>query len=175
MIRLLLCVAVVAFFVLCAAGMRWGWRNRRRRQSYLPAFPVPPADLAGEPLLPPTTGEYVSTTTADNWQDRIAVGGVGLRSPVAATLYDSGLLLDRGRATPLWIPAGSLLGARTGRAMAGKVLGVDGLLVVRWRLGEYELDTGIRADDIDDYGDWITAIQGLAHGATATTKGGDDR
>jgi hypothetical protein len=79
MIRLLLCLAVVAFFALCAAGMRWGWRNRARRQSCLPPLPVPPTEFAGEPLLPTMTGAYVSTTTADNWQDRIELD-TGLRA-----------------------------------------------------------------------------------------------
>lgn len=175
MIRLLLCLAVVAFFVLCAAGMRWGWRNRARRQSYLPPLPVPPAEFAAEPLLPTMTGAYVSTTTADNWQDRIVAGGIGMRSAVEATLYPEGLLLDRTGAIPLWIPAAALLDARTGKAMAGKVMGVDGLLVVRWLAGEHELDTGLRADDKDTYDEWITAIRALARGAVTGAAGGDDR
>ena len=175
MIRLLLCLAVVAFFVLCAAAMRWGWRNRARRQSYLPQLPAPPEHFAGEPLLPAMTGVYASTTTAGDWQDRIVADGIGMRSGVEATLYAEGLLLDRIGARPLWIPAAALLDARTGKAMAGKVMGVDGLLVVRWLAGEYELDTGLLADDKNRYDDWITAIRALARGVATGPQGGEDR
>lgn len=169
MTRLLLCLLVVACFVLCAAAMRRGWRNRARRQSYLPPLPEPPAS-PGPPLLPPVAGLYVGTTTAGDWQDRIVAGGIGARSRMQLSLYEEGLLVDR-------TGARALLDARPGRAMAGTVLGVDGLLVVRWRLGEHELDTGLRADDRDHHPEWITAIRALApQGATpATAQGGDDR
>lgn len=138
MIPLVLCVLVVVFFALGAAAMRWGWRNRQRPGSYLPALPAVPDDL-GDPLLPEATGRYVWTTTAGNWQDRIAV--------------------------------------RTGRAMAGTVMGVEGLLVITWLLGEHRLDTGFRGDDKEDYGSWIDAIAMLAGDGTATAgaRGGDER
>ncbi|HWC82490.1 MAG TPA: transporter [Pseudonocardiaceae bacterium] len=162
MTRFLLVLAVLAFFVLCAAGMRWGWRNRQRRQSaYLPAFPPPPAELT-EIELPELTGVYVSTVTAGDWQDRIAVGDIGHRSAVAVRLAKEGVLLDRVGASPLWIPAAALVDARLDKGMAGKVMGIDGLLVIRWRLGEYELDSGVRGDDKDVYGDWLGAVRALA-------------
>jgi hypothetical protein len=181
MTRLLLSLLVIAFFVLCAAGMRRGWRNRQRRQSHLPALPRPPRRHAAAPLLPPATGVYVGTTTAGDWQDRIAVGGIGLRSSVRMSLYPDGLLLDRTGATPLWIPADALVDARTDRALAGKVMGTQGLLVVRWRLGDHAdghlLDTGVRGDDKDGYGEWIDAVHELARrgAAKAGAQGGDDR
>lgn len=176
MIRLLLSLLVVVFFVLCAAGMWWGWHNRMRRQSYLPPLPIPPAEL-GEPLLPPADGVYVSTTTADNWQDRIVVGRLGFRSAAQWRLHPEGLLVERTGADPLWIPVAALEGARTGRAMAGKVLGIDGLLVVTWRLGDHRLDTGFLGDDTEDYGEWIDAIRSLTSNGTATAgaQGGDER
>jgi hypothetical protein len=177
MTRLVLSLLVVAFFVLCVAGMWWGWRNRQRRQSYLPPLPAPPARFTSEPLLPEATGVYVGTTTAGDWQDRIAVGGIGLRSAVRVRLSTEGLLLDRTGAIPLWIPAEALADARTDRALAGKAMGVHGLLVVRWRLGEHLLDTGVRGDDKDSYGEWIDAIRSLATrgAAPASSQGGDDR
>lgn len=176
MTRLLLTVLVILFFAVCAAAMWWGWRNRQRRQSYLPAPPQPPAER-GEPLLPPARGVYVSTTTADNWQDRIAVHGLGFRSDATLWLYADGLLVERTGADPLWIPVGALINARIGRAMAGKVMGIEGLLVVTWQLGGYRLDTGFRGDDKDTYGEWIDAIGSLTANGTATAgaQGGDER
>ena len=164
MSRLLLSLAVVAFFVLCAAGMRLGWRNRQRRQSWLPELPAVPAD-PGTPLMAELTGVYVGTTTAGDWQDRIVVQGLGNRAATKVRLFDNGVLLDNvGR--PLWIPADDLVDARADRALAGKAMGVDGLLVFRWRLGEHVLDSGVRGDDRDGYHEWITAV-------AATGKGGE--
>jgi hypothetical protein len=166
-VRILLTVAIVAFFVLCVLGMRRGYRNRARRQdAVLPEFPQPPARLA-EDLLEPATGVYISTTTAASWQDRIAVGDIGFRAAATVHLTDDGVLFDRKGADRVWIPAGSVVSARTDRAIAGKVMGRDGLLVVRWRVGEHEFDTGFRGDDKDVYAEWVEALQGLARGGTA--------
>jgi hypothetical protein len=167
MTRFLLVLLVLAFFVLCAAAMRRGWRNRQRRQSaYLPAFPQPPAERPADVDLPELTGVYVGSATAGNWQDRIAVGDVGHRSAVTVRLSDKGLLLDRVGASPLWIPVEAIVDARADRALAGKVMGIDGLFVVRWRLGDHELDSGVRGDDKDVYDTWIGAVRALAGART---------
>ena len=167
---------VVALFALCAAGMWWGWRNRARRQSYLPALPTPPAGL-GEALLPPADGVYVSTTTAGDWQNRIVMGQFGFRAAARLSMHPEGLLIERTGASPLWIPVGALLGARTDRALAGKVMGIEGLLVVTWQLGDHRLDSGFLGDDKEDYGDWIDAVRSLTAKGTATAgaQGGGER
>ena len=161
MTRFLLVLAVIAFFVLCAAAMRWGWRNRQRRQAYLPGFPEAPDGLTFREL-PELTGVYVSTVTAGDWQDRIAVGDIGHRAAVTVRLADQGLLLDRVGASPLWIPIDSIVDIRRDRGLAGKVMGIEGLLVIRWKLGEHQLDSGVRGDDKDGYEDWISAVRALA-------------
>ena len=50
---------------------------------------------------------------------------------------------------------------RLAPGLAGKVVGARGLLVVRWRLADWVLDTGFRADDERGYPDWLRAIAGL--------------
>ncbi|MBP2330161.1 hypothetical protein JOF56_010546 [Kibdelosporangium banguiense] len=165
--RVVLTLAIVAFFLLCVLAMWWGYRNRARRQdAVLPEFPQPPQAL-GEDLLKPATGVYISTTTTKSWQDRVAIGDIGFRAAATLHLTGDGVLFDREGADRVWIPAGSVVGARTDRAIAGKVMARDGLLVVRWRLGEHELDTGFRGDDKDVYADWVEALQGLANGGAA--------
>jgi hypothetical protein len=47
------------------------------------------------------------------------------------------------------IPAADLLGVRRDRGIAQKVREPDGIVVISWRLGAVELDTGIRPDDTD--------------------------
>jgi hypothetical protein len=165
--RVVLTLAIVAFFLLCVLAMWWGYRNRARRQdAVLPEFPQPPQEL-GKDLLDPATGVYISTTTAKSWQDRVAIGDVGFRAAATLRLTGDGVLFDREGADRVWIPAGSVVSARTDRAIAGKVMSRDGLLVVRWRLGEHELDTGFRGDDKDVYADWVEALTGLAKGGAA--------
>jgi hypothetical protein len=157
----------VLVFALCLLAMWQGYRNRARRQdALLPEFPQPPAELPGD-LLAPATGVYISTTSSASWQDRIAIGDIGFRAAATVHLTSDGVLFDRKGAERVWIPAESLVDARTDRAIAGKVMSRGGLLVVRWRLGAHELDTGFRGDDKDVYREWVEALQGLAKGGTA--------
>jgi hypothetical protein len=156
--RLILTLAIFAFFVLCLWGMRLGWRRRAREQSArLPPFPKLP-ESPGQLVLPETTGLYVSTTAAEHWQDRIVARGAGMRSAVTVRLYAGGIELDRVGAPGFWIPAEALAGVRRAKRIAGKVMGIDSLLVITWRSGEVLLDTGIRGDDLDVYPQWIKAI-----------------
>jgi hypothetical protein len=162
MTRLVLVLIVLAFFVLCAAAMWWGWRSKARRQAEtLPALPAAPPELGGE-LLPEATGVYVSTTTEASWQDRVAVGDVGFRSEATLHLHDKGLLIDRVGANPVWIPRDAVRDARVGQGLAGKVMFGDGLLIVRWQVREQLLDSGFRADEKENYGQWVTALRSMA-------------
>lgn len=172
-----LLVVLVALLALAGFGMRRGWRGRAARQAAtVPEFPPPPEPAwDAEPVLPPATGVYVGTAFAADWQDRVAVGDVGFRANAAFRLTRDGLLVQRTGASPLWIAAGDLLGARTASALAGKVMGGEGLLVVRWRHGEHELDTGLRGDDRSVYPTWVDAVAALAGGAGSTGDGAKER
>ena len=149
----LLCVALVALSLL---GMWLGWRHRRQSQSFLPRLPQVPHDL-GTPSLS-STGLYVGTTFATSWQDRIVHESLGARAHGTATLYPSGLVIERAGAEPVFVPKGDLVDVRLAPGLAGKVMGDGGLLVARWRLGETELDTAFRADDKSSYPDWLRAL-----------------
>ena len=162
MTRLVLVLVVLAFFVLCAAAMWWGWRNRARRQAQtLPALPSAPSELGAE-LLPAESGVYVSTTTDASWQDRVAVGDVGFRSEATLHLHDRGLLIDRVGAGPVWIPRDAVRDARVGQGLAGKVMFGDGLLIVRWQVEDQLLDSGFRADEKGHYQEWVAALRSMA-------------
>lgn len=156
--RLWLVLAIVAFFLLCLWGMYLGWRRKSRAQSVqVPPFPEIPAS-PGDALLA-STGVYLSTTTAGNWQDRIVTRGAGLRSNATWTLYESGVAVERGGAPDFWIPRDAVTGVRRDNKIAGKVMGTDALLVLTWRLGDVELDTGFRGDDLDDYPKWTEQLK----------------
>ncbi|SDJ10248.1 hypothetical protein SAMN05192558_11035 [Actinokineospora alba] len=169
MSRLGLSLLFLAIFLLLVGLMLWGYRNRGRRQSaVLPAFPQVPAGLLErvrsretEELLPPSTGVYASTVTDKSWQDRVAVGDVGYRADATAHLLTEGVLFDRTGASPVWIPAESVVDARTEAGIAGKIMGGDGLLVIRWAIGDSQFDTGFRADEKTDYETWVPAVRAL--------------
>ena len=38
-------------------------------------------------------------------------------------------------------------------------MGTDSLLVITWRAGDVELDTGFRSDEPDDYPQWIDRLR----------------
>ena len=160
MIRLLLVLVCLAVLVAALCGMWVGWRHRAARQHGLGSLPDPPVELGG-PIIEGESGLYIGTTSARSWQDRIVVHGLGRRSAATATLFRAGLVIDRIGDSVIYVPAASIIEGRLAPGLAGKVVGARGLLVVRWRLGDWVLDTGFRADDERCYPDWLRAIAGL--------------
>lgn len=155
--RLILVLVVLACFLLAVWGMRVGWRRKARSQSaVVPPFPQRPED-PGEPVLE-AEGLYVSTTTAGDWQNRIVTRGMGLRGRAVLRRYPDGVEVDRAGAPGFWIPDSSLIGVRRASAIAGKVMGSDSILVLTWRLGDVELDTGFRGDDHGVYEQWAESL-----------------
>jgi hypothetical protein len=152
-------VLVVGAFVLLALG----WRNRLRRQSDVEALPGVPAGL-GAPLAA-ADGQYVASTTAGDWLDRIAAHNLGLRTNAALSVHPEGALFDRAGAAPVFIPAGRLTGVRLESGMAGKFVEKDGLLVLSWTLGARELDTGFRTRHAGDKTLLLNSLQDLISAA----------
>lgn len=162
-------LALLVLAVLVCFGMWRGWANRARRQSgWLPAFPAVPPD-SGADVLPECSGLYVGTTTAGDWQDRIAVGDIGHRAETVAALRHGGLLLERAGSTPMWIPVEAMRDARIDQKLANKVMPGVGMLVVTWQLGDHLLDTGFRSDDKATQNEWANAIRELVP-ATASNE-----
>jgi len=138
---LLTLAAVAGLYAL----MLKGWRSRQRRQGDLPPPPVATAPL--EPLLPAVPGLFIGTTSAQDWLDRIAVHDLGHRASGWLTVATDGVHVEREGLTELYLPYGAVQQAATGDALAGKVVGKDGMLLVDWRLGDRLLTSGFRADD----------------------------
>ena len=158
MTRAELVLLFIGLFLLVLAGMWWGWQNRAKRQAGLPELPAVPIEI-GADLAPELTGLYVGTTVATQWQNRIVARGLGERADSVARLIPAGVVIERQGSGPIFIPSGQLLDARLEPALAGKVVGQGGLLVLRWHHGDLDLDTGLRADDRTVYPAWVRAIQ----------------
>lgn len=140
-----------------------GWRNRLRRQSDVEPLPEVPAGL-GAPLAA-ADGQYVASTTAGDWLDRIAVHNLGIRTNARLSVHTEGVLFERAGAGPVFIPAGRLTGVRQESGMAGKFVEKDGLLVLSWMLGSHELDTGYRTRRAEDKAVLLTTLQDLISAA----------
>lgn len=120
-----------------------GWRGRARRQGDVASLPAVPDDLS-DIVFGPVEATYVSTTSAGDWLDRIAVGGLGVRSAAEVGVHPGGVLLARTGAPGVWVPRTALTAVRRERGMAGKFVDRDGLVVLTWTLGDRLLDTGLR-------------------------------
>ena len=147
-----LLVLVIAFIIQL---MMRGWRKRGIRQAELiGTLPEMPSQVGQVALSTP--GVYVGCTMAPAWSQRITVGDLGYRSKAVLTRHPEGILVQRVRAQPIWIPSESISGIRTEHVIAGKVAARDGILAIRWRLPSgVKIDTGFRANNRDEYKGWL--------------------
>ncbi|MFH8632165.1 hypothetical protein ACH4CC_20180 [Streptomyces lydicus] len=160
-------VGLLVFIAFVYWLMRQGWKWRGTLQGDLPELPSAPAD-AGEAQLM-LSGRYHGSTTAGQWLDRIVARGLGTRSRVELTLTDQGLDVVRPGAASFFVPAAALRGARLDKGIAGKVLTEGGLLIVTWRHGDREIDSGFRSDRAADHAAWVEAVNALSTTHTTTT------
>lgn len=151
-------VLVVAIAFVIQLMMR-GWRNRAQRQAELiGALPELPDHVSSATII--TRGHYCGCTLAPHWNDRVAVGDLGYRTKAVMSRHPEGILIERIRARPIWIPRESISAIRTERGIAGKVGTRAGILAIRWRLPSgVEMDTGFRARTRDEYAAWIDGRQ----------------
>ncbi|GHG39785.1 hypothetical protein GCM10012320_00710 [Sinomonas cellulolyticus] len=164
---------LMLLLALVLVGLVWaGWRGRLKRQAGV-AAPVPaPADLGAERFR--CSGQYVVTTTAGDWLDRIAVHGLGVRTRAEAVVTDDGIAFDRAGAERLFVPREDLDGVRLESGMAGKFVEKDGLVVVGWDLGGTAVDTGFRPRYAQEKKALVAAIEELM-GSAAPAGGGSGK
>ncbi|MCV7078388.1 PH-like domain-containing protein [Mycobacterium szulgai] len=147
-------VLVVVIAVVIQLMMR-GWRRKAQRQhEVIGTLPDVPETLGSASVT--TRGIYCGCTLAPEWNDRVTTGDLGYRSKAVLTRYPEGIMMQRIRARPIWIPRESISAIRMERGIAGKVVARHGILAIRWRLpSDIEIDTGFRANNRDDYSDWL--------------------
>ncbi|WP_028267131.1 PH-like domain-containing protein [Arthrobacter sp. MA-N2] len=154
---------VVVLAALAAGLIAKGWRSRLKRQASLGQLPDVPEQLS--PAMVVTEGQYVATTTAGDWLDRIAVHGLGFRGNAEVSVHPEGVLFDRAGTGPLFVPAAAVSDCHSANGMAGKFVEKDGLVVLSWMLGEHELDTGFRTRHASDKQPLLEALQDLISAA----------
>ncbi len=147
-------VLVVVIAVVIQLMMR-GWRRRAQREEKLIGDLPQVPDRVGTAQIT-TRGIYCGCAVAPVWDERVAVGDLGYRTKAVLTRYPEGILLERVRAKPVWIPRESITAIRIERGIAGKVVTRHGILVIRWRLPSgVEVDTGFRAHHRGEYDGWL--------------------
>ncbi|MGZ4603805.1 MAG: PH-like domain-containing protein [Kineosporiaceae bacterium] len=154
--------------ILVWLAMLAGWRRRAARQTRelgLTSLPATPAE-PGASLTEDTDGVYVSTTAAGRWLERITAYGLGARSAATMAVTGAGVTWLRQGAPEVFVPATALVGARRSDAIAGKVVPPGGIVVVTWRLGPAEVDTGFLPRRPSDADRLVAAVGRLATAAT---------
>jgi hypothetical protein len=134
-----------------------GWRNRQHRQAFLPALPVPADDATT--LVGAVPGLFVGTTFAGRWLDRVAAHRLSDRAAGWISLSTDGVHIDREGAPEVFVPFTSIDDATVGDALAGKVVGPGGLLLLTWHLGESLLTSAFRATDHAQHQRLVDAVR----------------
>lgn len=145
--RLLSTLVIVGIVALVFVGLGFGWRARQRRQAALPALESPPEHL-GDPSFTDDVF-YVATTRADAPTDRIAVRGLGFRARAGVAVHPEGVVLSIAGHPDAFIPTSAVIGIGRATWTIDRVVGRDGLVFVRWTLGDTEVDTNLRSADPD--------------------------
>ncbi len=156
--RVWLVVLTVLFLLGMYALMLKGWRSRQRRQGDVPPPPTVPEQV-GDVVVGETPGLFIGTVYEGRWLDRVAVHRLSDRASGWISVRTDGVLVDRERTGPLWFPWGSLVHAELGEALAGKVVGREGMLVLTWRLGADTLQSGFRAEDHSAHRRLVDAVR----------------
>ena len=148
-------VVLVVITVVIQLMMRTWHRRSQQQAELIGALPDIPDNVGAATIT--TRGHYCGSMMAPGWNERIAAGDLGYRSKGALTRYAGGIMVERTRAKPIWIPRDSIKGIRMERRMTGRV----GILAIRWRLHSgVEIDTGFRANHRGDYDDWLESQHG---------------
>ena len=116
-------------------------RKRRRNTSAAVAVAAPRTGTDRADEVPGSVvraeGTYVSTTTAASRLERVAVEGLGNRARATAAIRrgspDELIRFERQGESDVVIPRSRLVDVRRDRGMAGKFVGANRLLVVRWK------------------------------------------
>jgi hypothetical protein len=152
---LIFAAVLVVVIAVVIQLMMLGWRRRARRQEELIGNLPEVPDQVGTAITT-LRGVYVGSTLAPEWNERVTAGDLGYRSKAVLSRYPEGILLERSRAKPIWIPQSAITEVRTERVMGGKVAARNGILAIRWRLPSgVEIDTGFRAGNRDEYDGWL--------------------
>lgn len=167
-------LVLVALVVVLLVAMRRAWRRRAATSAVeVPAPADAPAHGDVPTLLGPVAATYVTTSLAERPLERVVAHGLGERSAAEVEVRPDGVLVRRTGAPDVFVPVHDLVAAGTAGGMAGKFVGGEGLVVIRWHApgGSVTLDTGLRTRRREERATLLDAVRALLP-APATTTGG---
>ena len=132
----------LAFVTLIIGLIVWAgvtWRNRAKAQDRQLATPeFTDFSDAG------SSGLYVATTFADRPLDRVSGHGLGFAGKANVNVSDSEVQVFRSGEKSFVINSSALVNLSRSSGVIDKVVEKDGLLSLRWQLGETELESHFR-------------------------------
>ncbi|WP_225754504.1 hypothetical protein [Actinotalea sp. Marseille-Q4924] len=158
---------LLLLFAIVAVSMVRSLRAKERSSSAsVPPPPeVPDAAVLGAARTEALEATYVSTTTAQDWLDRVPGHTLGRRSPARVQVHDAGVIVLRTGERDLFLPVADLVDVHRSPGQAGKYPGGEGLVVLRWTLRDVDadlvLDTGLRLRHRADADLLVDAVERL--------------
>ena len=154
--RTLLTLLFVGLVLITFALMRRGWQ----RSAFRARAVIAPAALLDAPLVAgPWNGRFLGTTRAQRWLERVNAHTLGDRSTVQITVTAAGINVEREGALSFGIPTADVVGVRADSGIAGRAYETAGIIVVTFRLGQDELEFGVRFPSTSDH---IAALAAMA-------------
>jgi hypothetical protein len=135
---------VAAVLVAALLLMLRSWSRRKRAQSEIAVPPAVPAEFVE---VARTETLYLATTPDGLPFERIAVRGLGFRARFDVVVAESGIILPIPGETPVFIPAGAIREISTASWTIDRGIEPNGLTVVRWTLGDTQLDSYFRFEE----------------------------
>lgn len=149
---------MLVLMVLALGAAGWGWYRRVKR--YRPLRDVLRfEEPESEPILV-VSALYVATTETDKPLARVAAGPLAYRSKSTIAVHPEGLFVHLAGSAPLLFPRTPTLQAGVATWTIDRVVESGGLLMVRWELGETEVDSYFRIVD-GDVNQVVVAITAL--------------
>ncbi len=158
--RIIPAALVLAFLFLLLLGMFLAWRARARRDAGVPAGRALPADGI-HPVI--TTGVlYVATTSAGHPLERLAIPGLAFRASADLTVATEGVVLSIPGQDPIFIAAEQVISAQPATWTIDRVVESDGLLLLRWRPSDTDVDSSLRVIDPTQHSRVLDALTSLS-------------
>jgi hypothetical protein len=152
---------LVVITAVALIAMRRGWSARARWSgSALPSLPEVPAGR-GPVRFGPVEATYLSSTLAGRPLERLAVHGLGVRSPAAVEVDDAGVLVRRPGSADLYLPASAVRHVTAAAGIAGTAVGRARLVLIGWQAGETVVETGLLPRHDADRAGLIEAVRAV--------------
>lgn len=149
---------MLVLMVLALAGAGWGWYRRVKRYNPLRDMLKFETPDSGSTLS--VSALYVATTEADKPLARVAAGPLAYRSKATVAVHPEGVSVHLAGSAPILLPLTPGLQAGLATWTIDRVVEPGGLLMVRWELGDTEVDSYFRIVD-GDVNQVVAAITSL--------------